>query len=173
MDADEIGLALSALGRRQERGETSELLVWLLPGRLAVSHRQLRHHPTYGGSGRNLAPSTAPLVRDWAGDVSAQGIRSIICLLHDKELAFYSALALGAPTLIDFYRANGFEVRHLKWEDPAHSKSSAKTIAATTARIRKDALQAFDALPKPVLIHCSAGIDRSSPVAEYICKERP
>ena len=33
---------------------------------------------------------------------------------------------------------------------------------------RHEALQAFDNLPKPVLLHCSAGIDRSSPVAAFI-----
>ena len=33
-------------------------------------------------------------------------------------------------------------------------------------------LKAFDVLPKPVLLHCSAGMDRTAPVAAYIaCHE--
>lgn len=35
-------------------------------------------------------------------------------------------------------------------------------------RIQKEALTAFDVLPKPILLHCSAGIDRSAPVAAFI-----
>ena len=30
--------------------------------------------------------------------------------------------------------------------------------------------EAFDALPKPVLLHCSAGIDRTAPVAAYLAE---
>ena len=38
--------------------------------------------------------------------------------------------------------------------------------------IRRAALGAYDQLPRPVLVQCSAGIDRSPSVAAYIWKER-
>jgi len=33
-------------------------------------------------------------------------------------------------------------------------------------------LKEYDELPKPVLIHCSAGIDRTAPVAAFIAYRR-
>jgi len=35
--------------------------------------------------------------------------------------------------------------------------------------VRKLALQAYDRLSKPVLVQCSAGMDRTAPVAAYLC----
>jgi protein tyrosine/serine phosphatase len=36
----------------------------------------------------------------------------------------------------------------------------------------QEVLEAFDELPKPVLIHCSAAIDRTTPVAAFIYRYR-
>jgi protein-tyrosine phosphatase len=97
------------------------------------------------------------------------GIRGIISLMHPKELRHYAHLTLNAPDLIAFYRESGFEVKHIPWEDPAHrSCAERNSFGEELARVRVEALEAFDSLPGPVLLHCSAGIDRSSPVAAYI-----
>jgi protein tyrosine/serine phosphatase len=88
--------------------------------------------------------------------------------MHETELRFYDALDLGSNGLVGFYRDRGFNVEHIPWEDPAHSKSSSSVIQAKRDEVRQAALEAYDALPNPVLIHCSAGEQRSAPVAAFI-----
>jgi protein-tyrosine phosphatase len=93
--------------------------------------------------------------------------------MHPKELRHYAKLNLGASNLIELYEKAGFKVRHLPWEDPLHRLTAdTRSFQGELMQIRADALAAFDALPKPVLLHCSAGQDRSSPVAAYIFVER-
>src|ERR1700691_38005 len=164
----QIAHDLGGLGRRIERGDETDLLIWVIPHILACSHRPLRHHRIYGGSGRNLTADATPLLFEWTTKMRASGIKSIISLMHDKELAYYSSLDLGAPDLIGFYTSQGFEVRKITWEDPAHSRTSRILIQEKLSEVRTLVLEAFDALPKPALLHCSAGIDRSSPVAAFL-----
>ncbi|MGO9454379.1 MAG: hypothetical protein ACLQDV_25520 [Candidatus Binataceae bacterium] len=168
----EIANDLGGLGRRIERGDETDLLIWVIPRTLACSHRPLRHHRIYGGSGRNLTPDAMPLLFEWTTKIRESGIKSIICLMHDKELAYYSSLDLGAPDLIAFYASQGFEVRRIKWEDPAHSKAPRIMIQKQLSEVRTLVLEAFDTVPKPALLHCSAGIDRSSPVAAFLAVHR-
>lgn len=171
--ASELRDALARLGKRLGTGDDRELLVWVIPEKLACAHRPLRHHPQFGGSGKDLPPEASPEVRKWVDRIKTAGIQSIISLMHPKELRHYAQLDLGAQDLIDFYRKSGFEVRHIPWEDPAHRPSSAGySFQEELIRIREEALRAFDDLPKPVLLHCSAGIDRSSPVAAWIWTQR-
>ena len=168
-----IGKALRDLGKRLEVGNSSELLVWVIPGLLACAHRPLRHHPRFGGSGRDLPPEATNEVVQWVKRMHDFGIRSIVSLMHPKELQHYSELHLDAKDLIDFYRRSGFETRHIPWEDPAHRSSSAgSSFREELMVIREKVLDAFDELPEPVLLHCSAGIDRSSPVAAYVWWKR-
>lgn len=162
-----IAAQLSALGRRIKAGDEAELAVWIIPDELACSHRPLRYHQLFGGSARSLAPDAAPYVRDWADMIATYGIESIICLMSATEVGFYRDLELGTSDLIAFYESR-FEVRHLPWEDPAHSKTDHSIIEARKREIRVAALDAFDALLRPVLLHCSAGVDRSAPIAAYI-----
>jgi protein-tyrosine phosphatase len=99
--------------------------------------------------------------------------QSILCLMHPKEIDHYRALDLGAPDLLEFYRKHGMSVLHIPWDDPAHrSTEERRGFAEELARVQAEALTGFDNLAKPVLLHCSAGIDRSSPVAAYIFQQR-
>lgn len=171
--ANELRTALAALGKRLNACDDRELLVWVIPKKLACAHRPLRHHPQFGGSGKDLPPEASPEIRKWVDRMRAAGIRSIISLMHPKELCHYAQLDLGAQDLIDLYRKSGFEVRHIPWEDPAHRSASVHySFQEELTRIRAEALQSFDELPDPVLLHCSAGIDRSAPVAAYIWMNR-
>ena len=171
--AHEIRNALAELGRRLDAGEDSELLVWVIPDKLACAHRPLRHHPLFGGSRRDLPPEAAPAIFEWVKRMHSAGIRAIISLMHPKEVRHYAKLDLGADDLIDFYRKQGFEVEHLPWDDPAHRQPEGRAkFGDELVRIRDEALSAYDALPEPVVLHCSAGIDRSSPVAAHIFWER-
>ena len=161
-----------ALGRRIGEGDESELLLWVIPSLLACCHRPLRHNPLYGGSARHLDSAATPLVHNWAHRVRADGIRSIICLMSEEELVFYKRLDLQAESLLEFYRAQGFAVASIPWKDPAHIRSDPEALRKKERQVSVEALRSFDVLAKPVLLHCSAGIDRSSPVAAYIRSQR-
>lgn len=168
----EIKHAMATLGRKLEQGDESQLLHWVIDGELACAHRPLRHHPLYGGSGKNLTASATDLVRIWAEQVIMEGIKSVISLMHDKDLACYACLDLGTSSLLKYYRSVGLQVVHIPWEDPHHKKSSHEEIRSTLLKVRKEAFSAYDRLPKPVLLQCSAGIDRSSPVAAFIWSKK-
>ncbi len=166
-----IKAAMAALGARLDEGDESELLVWVIPRAFACAHRPLRHHRIFGRAkkGRYLPSKAAPAVLEWIRRVKELGIRSIICLMHPNELKHYAALDLGAPNLIESYQQIDIEVRHIPWDDPGHRQGlSPATYEEELARVRVEVLNSFDDLPKPVLLHCSAGIDRSSPVAAFV-----
>ena len=168
----DIKLAMSSLGRRLEQGDSSQLLYWVIPGQLACAHRPLRHHPLYGGSGNNLTPLATDLVRDWTQKIIDSGIKSIISLMHDRDLACYASLNLGTTSLLHHYESLGLQVAHIPWEDPHHKKSTPAQKRETLMRVRKDTLSAYERLPKPALLQCSGGIDRSSPVAAFIWSKK-
>jgi|SRR5208337_1264204 len=169
---EEIRSALSRLGRKMKDGDDSELLHWVIPQALACSQRPLRYHPLYGVSGANIPAEAGPLVKDWATFIQCLGIKSIISLMHDRDLGYYAKLDLGAPTLVEFYKLQGFEVAHLPWEDPLHKRTPKQEVRQRLLLIRRKALDAYNRLTKPVLIQCSAGIDRTAPVAAYIFANR-
>ncbi len=168
----EIELVMSALGRRLKAGDESQILHWVISDRLACAYRPLRYHPLYGGSGKNLTLSATKLVIDWVTRVQNDGVKSIISLMHDRDLHYYEALNLGVVNLIEYYKQQGFQVSHIPWEDPHHKKSHPSEKRKTFLRVREEALKAYDVLIEPVMVQCSAGIDRSSPVAAYIYVKR-
>lgn len=171
--ACELRKSLGCLGKQLNQGDNSRIIVWVIPGALACAHRPLRHHPCFGGSRRDLPEAATSAVVGWVDDVMRLGFRSIICLMHPKEIAHYSALKLAASDLLAYYRSRGIQVCHRPWDDPAHRPAEEKVpFAQELERIRSECLTCFDELPKPVLLHCSAGIDRSSPVAAFIWANR-
>ncbi len=166
----EIQAKLRQLGDQLRGGNDSAIMVWLLDGTLACSHRPLRYHPDFGvhpsrcrcGSCRNsLPPEAKQLVVDWVERAKFEGVRSIISLLEDDQHQKYylrGSLGLHPEGLFGYYRMQGFNFCHLPMTDfQTPSKSQMETV-----------LKAFERLPKPVLLQCSAGIDRTSPVAAYI-----
>lgn len=171
--ASQLRAELRSLGRRLETGDDRVLFIWVMNDQLACAHRPLRHHPEFGGSGRRLPSEAASEVIRWVDRIVAAGFHSLICLMHPKEIAHYSGLDLGASNIIELYRVKGLKVCHLPWADPAHRVDHGRTsFEVELLRIRAEALECFDRLPKPVLLHCSAGIDRSAPVCAYVHFER-
>lgn len=165
----ELQRGLRALGKRLAAGDESQLFIWAIPGELACTHRPLRHHPRFGGSRRNLPNAASTALVQWVDRVLEAGFRSIISLMHPKEIAHYAALDLGASDLLGFYKAKGLEVCSIPWDDPAHRPEDDRSnFKEELVRIQVEALRCFQRLPKAVLLHCSAGIDRSSPVAAFI-----
>jgi hypothetical protein len=169
---EEIVARMKLLKARLESGDDSELLVWVLPGRLASAQRPLRHHPLYAGSGVIIPAQATPLLFQWADAVRTGGIAGIISFMHDRDRHCYSELALEATDINEFFEKQGFVVARIPWEDPRHSKADVATKRRNLERYRGEALAAFDILPKPVLLQCSSGIDRSAPVAAYIWQQR-
>ena len=164
---------MKALRKKLEAGDDSELFVWVIPGALACAPRPLRHHPRYAGSGVQIPGEACQLILDWVEQIRMEGINSIISFMHDRDLRCYERIDLGGVNLTKFLESKELEVCALPWEDPAHSKTPEAEKRGKREQMCKDALIAYDRLRHPVLLMCSAGIDRSAPVAAYIWKNRP
>jgi hypothetical protein len=146
------------------RGDDSELVLWVIPGELALSQRPLRDHPQFGGHSP-LPPEARPLVVDWVERIKNLEIQSVICLLEPAQLDKYyirGELNLHEHGLLGYYESQGLLVRHFPMTDYQKPPESEM----------QEVLEAFDDLPKPVLLHCSAAIDRTTPVAAFIFQYR-
>jgi hypothetical protein len=88
--------------------------------------------------------------------------------MSEEELTYYSRLELEADDLVLFYRKQGFQVEWLPWKDPAHVRTNREALLERERAVSEKALESFGVLQKPVLLHCSAGVDRSAPVAAHI-----
>ncbi len=125
---------------------------WIIEGKLASSSR-----PGYDGSRR--APVEQEVVEDWLAVAQSMKIQSIICLLAEEQLSLYASLRTSLP---EFYRSCGFQVAHV----PALDHQSPPLTPEALLQIWEE----YQRLPKPVLIHCSAGYDRTGAAVSFILK---
>ncbi len=127
------------------------MLSWIVPGHLAVSPR-----PGFRSGPETSVPKDT--VEAWLRDKRHRGIASILCLLDRDQLPLYErALPHG---LLAFYREHGFDVGHVPTQDQQTHPFSDEQYERIW--------QAFVELPKPVLVHCSAGMDRSGRAIRHI-----
>ena len=124
-----------------EPSPNGQRVVWRLPGVLAGGRR-----PGY--------PSKRPTAREtevWIKQVREMGVRSVICLLEDRELHdYYGHHRIG---LLERYRRRGLSVAHI----PAPDHCEPPVTSAHMEELRR----VLGKLPKPWVIQCSAGLCRS------------
>lgn len=127
---------------------------WVIEEQLARGKR-----PGYGGGRRAQVPRAD--VDKWIDEAkSTYAIKSIICLLGQDQLDLYASLP---ADLVSYYRGHGFEVEHI----PVHDHQRPPLSDTDLARV----WSAYKLLPKPVLVHCSAGVDRTVKAVEHIKRQ--
>jgi len=100
-------------------------------------------------------------VDNWVKQVKSMGIKSIICLLRDDQLGYYTQLPEG---LLIYYERQGFIIEHIPITDPNDDEQGWRELEKKEETI----YQAFQKLPKPVLVYCSAGQQRTGRAVDYI-----
>lgn len=104
----------------------------------------------------------ALVVREYVARVRAMGINSIVCLLSQGELVRY--YAAHGVNLFAAYREAGLQLAHV----PVTDHADPPLDTADLFRLR---LLLSD-LPRPWLIHCSAGVDRTGCAVKHL-ESRP
>lgn len=149
-------------------GDPLPRLSWAVPRVLAITQRPLRTHPIYGGSRRDYPPEARSDLDAWIMDLLRQGVRSVIVLTSNRELGHYAAPTRYSGGLLSLYRDAGLEVLHLPADDPAHDLTARAAFDAAVEELSEVVSQAVSTLSTPAVMHCSAAIDRSPPVAARV-----
>jgi len=112
--------------------------------------------------GYNSKNVTTAEVDEWITQVNEYKVATIVCLLDDQQLAYYSQL--GDEGLLGRYREAGFTVIH----HPIRDYSNPPVPQETLEQILLD----YQGAKLPLLVHCSAGVDRTGAVIRYLKKHQ-
>jgi protein-tyrosine phosphatase len=157
-----------AMGEALQKPELSPFLEWPVDGVLAITQRPLRAHPIFGGSRHNYPAEARPAIELWITRLMEQGVRSVVVLTSTQELAHYELSTASDGGLLALYEARGLHVVHFPADDPAHDVMARDAFDAAVDEIAFKTYEALREIPLPAVIHCSAAIDRSPPVAARV-----
>lgn len=130
-------------------------IIEVIPGILFRSGR-----PGYDGKGVSEAA-----VAEWCARANGHGIQTIMCLLDGEQLPYYR----GVPgELLGYYKQAGFVVLHHPVQD--HRKPP---LPVVPPEVLVSAYSDFLKAAKPMLVHCSAGCDRTGAVVDYLVSKWP
>ena len=98
------------------------------------------------------------VVPEWIGRVQQMAVRSIVCLLTRSELKKYYGRE--GVDLLQSYTDAGFIVAHVPVGDDKTPPMSLRDLQRLAKTVKN--------LQGPILVHCSAGVDRTGCAVELL-----
>jgi hypothetical protein len=148
--------------------ERSPVLEWAIRDVLAVTQRPLRADRAFGGSGHGYPAEARPAIEEWISRLKNQSVRSVMVLTSNRELAHYDVPTVADGGLLALYMLRGLRVVHFPADDPRHDVTARDAFDAAVDDIAARVAEALCQVPLPAVMHCSAAIDRSPPVAARV-----
>lgn len=123
---------------------------WIIDKILAKSSR-----PGYPSIG--ISAST---VKMWLDDAKKEGIKSVICMMTAREMRTKYRISTSLPNI---YKLHGLICAWVPTPDSGNDDIPFDS--------EQKVIEAYEKLPKPVLIHCSAGMQRSGAAVSAIVRK--